>query len=319
MARGPVYRSKIDKRRLALFISLVGVALIGILALVFWTISRNGDSGGIIIPLYYYDGLEGNWSTEPYEIRLTGQSDNDMVSVALDRLSRLPEQQSGTKSLPRGILEESAVDGRTCVVRLSEEGYGKMTIQEKAVAMTSLVYTLTGFDFVDNVSLYVGNEEIGRDDTTYGVLDRNKIIMDNELLPDNIGVETVTLYFADAGLTALVSVEREIELQPNKPFENHLLEELIAGPAAKDLARLIPADVRINGNIRVDSNICYVDFSTDFLQRVDNDELLGLTVRSVVATLLDNTGAMQVQLFFKGERTAAVHSTMDLGNPLSRE
>jgi hypothetical protein len=61
-----------------------------------------------------------------------------------------------------------------------------------------------------------------------------------------------------------------------------------------------------------------VDFAADFLTRYDSEESLTLAVYSIVNTLLDNTGATQVQLLFAGDKTAAQHGSIDLGAALGR-
>jgi len=298
------YRKKLDYRSI-LAIAAAVVALIAFL--LFLTLFLRGERDEFLdISVFYYNN---EWIAEPYRVRLGTHT--ELTENILERLQRLPEQIPGARGLPRGLDAESVMDGKTCVVILSE-AYDALSLSDRGIALASMVYTLTELEFVNDVFVVV-------DGAPLGLYRRDNLLLASELLPERVSQRTYRLYFADPALSRLVHTEREIVVQPNRPPENQLIEELILGPPAGDYRRLIPADVRLRGNITLDGGICYVDFANDFLTRIDSEETVLLTVNSIVNTIIDNTNALQVQLLFAGENTAVESELIDLGKPLSRE
>jgi germination protein M len=272
---------------------------------------------GDMLTIYYYDTVNNIWGGELYETRESGLSAADAGSRALNRLERLPEQNAAWRTLPRDNIADRSLDGSVYTVRFVPEFEG-LTRLEMNIAVSSVVYTLTEIPGIDSVLFYSGDTEFTLAGTFPGPLDRSRLFLSAELLPDNAATPLLTLYFLSSADNALTAVQRRVALNPSRPIESIIIDELIAGPDVEGQQGLIPSDARLRDNVRVDSGICYVDFTADFLTRYVSEENLTLAVYSIVNTLLDNTGATQVQLLFGGDRTAAQHSVIDLGGTISR-
>ena len=290
-----------------IIILLIATALgIGAGALALWAMS--GDEWEDVYIRYYRYQLN-EWGTSRYRLRAE-MSRGEMAEALLERLFRLPELFSGSLTLDREMYVDSGIDGGTALVTL-DYGFGELTLMEQSIGLVALVYTLTELDFIEDVKVFVGDDDLGR-------FDRGNLLISSEDLPDNVIERLYRLYFADAAQTELVVVERQITIQPGTPLETQLLEELIAGATTGDYRRLIPTDVWLRGNTRIDRGICYVDFNLDFLARMDSEELIALTVDSIVNTILNNTGVTQVQLLFGGDTTLAAIESIELAQPISR-
>jgi spore germination protein GerM len=289
-------------------ISSAGVlVLVAIVITAVFFSSRERDEF-IEISIYYYNN---EWLTEPHRVRVSGNTPQGLIEEALTRLRRLPDQLPRARALPRIIYLDAALDGRTCVVYLTD-GFGAMSPSDRVITLVSLVYTLTGFEFVDDVKVMAG-------DTAVGSFNRGNLLLSGEHLPERVSTRVFTLYFADPTLSHLVSLDREITIQPNKPFETQLIEELISFTSTDGYRRLIPSNVRLRNNTTLDGGICYIDFSTDFLTQIDNADTVILLVHSIVNTIISNTTALQVQLLFAGDRTAAAIEAIDLDKPLTMD
>ncbi|MDR1705942.1 MAG: GerMN domain-containing protein [Clostridiales bacterium] len=272
---------------------------------------------GDMLTIHYYDTVNNTWDTELYETRETGLTAADTAGRAIGRLERIQEQNAAWRTLPRGYIAELSLDGSVYTVRFTPEFSG-LTLLEMNIAASSVVYTLTEIPGIESVLFYSGDTEFTLAGTLPGPLDRSRLFLSAELLPDNVGTQLITLYFLNKADNALTAVQRRVAFNPSRSIENIIIDELIAGPDDEGQQSLIPSDAKLRENVRVDSGICYVDFTADFLTRYANEESLTLAVYSIVNTLLDNTGATQVQLLFAGDRTAAQHSVIDLGGTISR-
>ena len=280
-------------------------------------IRGSGPDDQLDIYLHFYRSQAGVWATEPYRIRTVDMSRGDLVDTLLERLLLLPEQLNGIITLPRGIYERNIINGRTVLIMMKAE-YEELSHFKRNVALASIVHTLTELYFVDNVQFFAGGQEVSDNGRPLGLLGRDNLLITSEALPENITTRIYTLYFANADLTELAAMEREITIQPSRPLETLLIKELIAGVEASEYRRLIPADIRLRSNTILDGGICYIDFNFDFLARMDNEELKLLTVNSIVNTITANSSADFVQLLFGGDKTSAIIETVDMRLPLAR-
>ena len=284
--------------------------LLTLVALVFGMVyffTRERDEF-IEISVHYFNN---EWMTEPHRLRLTNNTEQGLIEESIARLRRLPDQNPRVRSLPRAVYSDVILDDRLCIVFLTDE-YNDMPLSDRVVTLVSLVYTLTEFHFISEVRIMAG-------DTRVGTYNRSNLLLTGERLPDRISTRVFTLYFADPSLSYLIAVDDEITIQPNRPIETQLIEELMSFATTDEFRRLIPTGVRLRNNTTLDGGICYIDFSTDFLAQIDNADTVLLIVNSIVNTIISNTNALQVQLLFAGDKTTAVHESIDLNMPLSRE
>jgi len=307
-----------NKKPIAAILIILAV-LAGVISAVM--AGRRASEDIIEIRLFYFTG---SWQSETVRLRVTDTATQSAVAErifadiiiadTLERLMRLPEQNHAARGLTRAMDARGYIHGRTAIVHLAPE-FVDLRAAERMLATAALVHTLSELHFVDYVEIHVGED-------IHGPHSRANLLLDSTYLPEQGGSRIYILFFADATLAELVAVEREVALQPNLPVATLLLEELMSTvssiEASGNVRRLIPAGVTLRGPTILESEIVYIDFSTDFLAQIDNEDHILLIVRSIINTITTNTPATQVQLLFAGDRTSITIEALDLHGPLSR-
>lgn len=297
--------------------------IVALFVLVFAVIQRmsgaqaqNAESARI----YYFDSQEGVWKNEPFAVK--SGPEEDMVSSVLSKLLKLPEQIPFSKTVPKDVtFTETLFRDNTVEIVLSEE-FGGLFAFDVNVCVASVVYSLTSMPFVEYVHFYVGSQEMtDANGLATGLINRQSLILDSELLPMESSSRTLKLYFANADNTKLVPVERVVENVPDKSIVSRVIEELAKGPDDKTMNRLVPAEAKLREDVRVDTGICYVDFTADFINKAENENIRRLLVYSIVNSLIDNSSARQVQILINGdktEETPSVLNAVNISRPLEK-
>jgi len=123
------------------------------------------------------------------------------------------------------------------------------------------------------------------------------------------------LYFRRAGSGQLGFELRIFRLTESQLPTMAVLEALLAGPEDEGLVPLIPQEVEIY-SARVESGICYVDFSAALMETVPLDEESQvLILSSVVETLCALEAVSMVQILVEGEPVSH-YGMVDVSQPL---
>jgi germination protein M len=146
---------------------------------------------------------------------------------------------------------------------------------------------------------------------------------------DNTGGETtykqkatLNMYFSDSTGRNLVKVPVDITYDATIPLEQLAVEQLIKGPYSIDgvdpdkVEATIPEKTDLN-KISVKENICYVDFSDEFLDKRTNISAEA-TIYSVVNTLVELSNINKVQFSINGEQVLLYNDTIDFGSTFER-
>lgn len=274
---------------------------------------------------YYIFGLDANETKVAYE-KYTPVSKNteELVEEFLNKMSDKPEDVYMKKAVPDDVTIDNYV--------ISEEGslsiyfnssYGNYTGVPEILRRAAIVKTLCQIPGVEDVQFYVAGQPLTTSNMeAVGIMTASQFI-------DNTGGETsykqnatLNMYFSDYKGTALVEVPVEITYDATIPLEQLAIEQLMKGPYSieginkKSVLPTIPAGTRLN-NVTVKENTCYVDFSSDFLNKrksVTSD----VAIYSVVNTLVELPAINKVQFSIDGGQVLEYSDSVGFGEPFER-
>ncbi len=274
---------------------------------------------------YYIFGLDANETKVAYE-KYTPVSKNteELVEEFLNKMSDKPEDVYMKKAVPDDVTIDNYV--------ISEEGslsiyfnssYGNYTGVPEILRRAAIVKTLCQVPGVEDVQFYVAGQPLTTSSMeAVGIMTASQFI-------DNTGGETsykqnatLNMYFSDYKGTALVEVPVEITYDATIPLEQLAIEQLMKGPYSieginkKSVLPTIPAGTRLN-NVTVKENTCYVDFSSDFLNKrksVTSD----VAIYSVVNTLVELPAINKVQFSIDGGQVLEYSDSVGFGEPFER-
>ncbi len=273
----------------------------------------------------YIFGLDANETKVAYE-KYTPVSKNteELVEEFLNKMSDKPEDVYMKKAVPDDVTIDNYV--------ISEEGslsiyfnssYGNYTGVPEILRRAAIVKTLCQVPGVEDVQFYVAGQPLTTSNMeAVGIMTASQFI-------DNTGGETsykqnatLNMYFSDYKGTALVEVPVEITYDATIPLEQLAIEQLMKGPYSieginkKSVLPTIPAGTRLN-NVTVKENTCYVDFSSDFLNKrksVTSD----VAIYSVVNTLVELPAINKVQFSIDGGQVLEYSDSVGFGEPFER-
>jgi germination protein M len=188
-------------------------------------------------------------------------------------------------------------------------------------AISSVVYTLTEFPAIEQVSIMVEGKPLKK--CPHGTVIKEVLQRENinlEPVDSSLPLEDmipVTLYFrgsnADGSYNYFVPVTRMVN--KSEDVISTALQELIKGPAEDtDLVSLIPAETQLLG-VRQEGSEVIVDFSKEvegYGGGIDSEQAL---VNSVVITVSQFSGVEKVSILVEGKTGVLPEGTV-LDNPI---
>ncbi len=274
---------------------------------------------------YYIFGIDANETKVAYEkYTPTSKDTNGLITEFLDRMSNEQKDMHIKKAIPDDVIIDNYV--------VSEEGnlsvyfnssYGNYTGVLEILRRAAIVKTLCQIPEITGVQFYIAGQPLtGSNMEAVGVMYAEDFI-------DNTGGETsykqnatLNMYFADHRGTSLVEVPVEITYDAAIPLEQLAIEQLMKGPYSIDgvnkdtVLSTIPEGTRLN-KVTVKENTCYVDFSSEFLNK-RKAITADVAIYSVVNTLVELPTVNKVQFSIDGEQVLEYSDTMKFGEPFER-
>lgn len=305
---------------LAVVTIILIVSLIGYM--VYAANKQKDDTSGdyVNISFWFTNAMTNKWEKEVHKIPNGKQT--EMLSQVLAEWSAGPRSEFLAKSIPSSVsIEDVKFDDvtKTVEVTFSEEYYN-MSAVEGVVCNNSLVYTLTEFDFITDIHIYVGEAELVRaNGQPVGILNRGNVVLDKPSEPD-FDLKTITLYFADEQAIWLLPEEREVRVSPNQDLEKYIVEELIAGPKTTGHYSTISPDTKLR-SVKTEEGLCYVDFTADFTKKFEGGSTAeNLLVYSIVNSLTEIPSIKKVQILVEGDKISEAQGfNTDLSKPIERD
>jgi len=325
---------KVKKRARVIAVNIIRITVIAVIiaaaAVFIWQKSRAvGPSGKNMIPvdLYFRDAATLEWKTETRQIKDSQQS--DIVAAVLDELVKGPKSSGLLASaapefspieITRIVPDSGAAAGKYIAELSFPDAYNDAPPAEQSDCVCSIVWSLTGLDFIDGARFFSGGQELFKNSDGDSVLNRDNVA----LAPATENVKSsvsVTLYFADEAGMGLVAETRDIERDMSQPLETYIINAMIAGPATDGLVRLIPKDTKVS--TYRDNSTCFVDLSSEFLNNMKSEPTTErLAVASIVNALIDNNyksyKIYQVQILINGDKATTSDNGVDLSMPFER-
>ncbi|MBO5454222.1 MAG: GerMN domain-containing protein [Clostridia bacterium] len=114
----------------------------------------------------------------------------------------------------------------------------------------------------------------------------------------------VKLCFLDSEKTGVVYEEREISYTKDEEIPSLVMDEFLKGPENSELRTIVPEGLRVN-EVITNNNLIVVDFSSEFVQENNADNLLLRTC--VVNTLTAVAGIDNVLILVNGDNLTDVN------------
>lgn len=206
----------------------------------------------------------------------------------------------------RGVLPAGtrvlgmAINEGVAIADFSEELLNTADSTHERLLLDSLTYTLTEFDSIDKVTLWVNGQPIS--EMTHGTLVAPTLSrargINTQASAKGTGL-TATIYLTMANPASgqmLVPITRAVPSAAELCLA--ALEQLIGGPGLNEtqLASVLPGTARIQNLTRAGNTVA-VDFSADLNQA----ESLDFAVAAIVLTLTEIADISEVQLTIDGQ------------------
>lgn len=315
-AKKAVNNKKTDGKSIKLLFALT-LAIIAIAVIAAALSGNAGQYTGEKINIYFLN--ETAKKLEPESRIIQYGDDVEIVKSVLNELIAGPKSATLSRTIPEDvIIKEVKLPKNSNVAEVQfSENYNDMAINDELFCRVSLVWTLTELHFIDDIHIFVGEEELLKSNgEPIGLLNRENVSIASEIPPYPLKEEPYKIYFADEQGLGLVPEERMIEVGSNQTAEKSIVEQIIKGPSSQGLVRTVPPDTKIN-DVRTDESICYVDLSADFINKFEGGSTAErLAVYSIVNSLTELPYIKKVQFFIDGSKVSDIKGhLMDISAP----
>lgn len=295
--------------------AIVAIIMLVILvpcSVLIYDITRARDKN--TVELYY---MMNDGRMKPLE--RAAAAGGNILEETLAMLKEGPKMDGASASIPEDVVFLSAeMDGKTAVVNVSR-GYYKLENVREVICRSSIVWTLTSLEGVENVRITVDGQPLRKKSgEEYGLMSRQNILIDSVIFAEPTEYAILKLYFANEEGTDLVVEERVVEVNTNQAREKTILEQLIAGPLEEGCYATIPAETKIRDVTITSDGTCYVNLSQEFIAKHNNgaaSELL--MVYSIVNSLCELDAVEKVQFLINGEKPEEYEGHLDFATPFT--
>ena len=129
----------------------------------------------------------------------------------------------------------------------------------------------------------------------------------------------VKIYYPDENGLQLVGVQKEVEVDNSKDKYTAAVEALKTPPTDKNLTSIVPKNMKLIGNIKVDNGTAIVNIDSSikkgFVGGSTGEEFL---VGSIVNTLTEFKEVKDVIFLIDGTKIESISGHMDLSTPVKR-
>lgn len=256
------------------------------------------DTEDLSYRVYYINKDETKIEALDYEFIST--SPENMLGECVEALKINPEDGDFQAAIPEELnLLEFVYNEQDHLASFYWDGsYNELSKTREVLLRAAVVKTMTQFkDLVDYVQFYVEGELY----VNNGISRMKGSDFVDEISGEKLYSQSddITLYFATSDGTGLVAKTVVAKYLSNVSLEQVVVESLIKGPSEEGMNPVLPADTKLN-KITVKDNVCYVDFDSKFITRMD-DQSLAINIYSVVDSLVELSNVDQVQFTVDGQ------------------
>lgn len=260
------------------------------------------------ILVYYPDKSETGLFQEWYE---TEQKDGKKLATELLEKLRTPSEAGHISAIPESVnLPDVFIEASGLATLLFDESYSTVSGVREVLMRAAIVKTLCQTEKIDSVEIYVAGQPLmNAQKMPVGIMKETDFI-------DSTGPEAnyyqylhAKVYYANKEGTGLLASNLIIPYTGSEAEEKIVLQQLINGPIVDEMQAVLSDKVKIR-SVSTKDNICTVDFSKEFLDKLP-DVSEEVVIYSVVNTLAELPEIYQVQFLVEG-KTEKVYKTMDL-------
>ena len=281
--------------------------------LLFSSCGEKNSNGQNRYLIYYVDSDGAGLVSEEYQAATPPE---DTVNLIRELFTQL--KTGGTEGIYKTpVAPEVEVNNfqikETQLSVYFSAGYNAKTGIDEILSRAAVVKTLCQVEGIEHVEFYIEDQPLMIAGNDVGLMDADSF---SSGLSESREKQSkkATLYFADDSGKKLVAVSTAVTYDAAKPFAQLLVEKLIEGPEDSDINSSavypsVPPNTVIN-SITIRDNICYVDFSREFnerLEAVSSD----VTIYSIVNTLCELSNVNRVQFTIAGEFQEQYGETKD--------
>lgn len=283
-------------------------------ATLLFTGCKGGGEGEGNGPFLYYVNAEGTELVKQETDRLDSETES-AVEDMLEDLQKTVDAIDYKSAFPQGVaVEEWSLEQGVVKLHFTES-YEEMEKAAEVLLKAAVVQSLTQIEGVESVEFYIGDQPLARKDgTVEGPVTADDFVQNTGSSLHSYQVKDFGLFFAGKE-GKLVREEVEVRYNSNISAEKQIIEQLIQGPAGNEAIPTLPEDTKLLG-ISVRDGVCYVNFSEEFLQPVDQVDPK-LTIYSIVNSITASGSAGKVQILVNGETNLSYQETIDISQPFS--
>ena len=265
--------------------------------------TENDDA----LKLYYVSDSGTKLTTVGYSVE--SENIDDRICEVLSAMR--VERDDCVEAIPKTV-EILAYELKNGVFSINfSQAYNNLDNVSEIFLRASVVLTLTQFDEIDYVSIYVDDKPLkDANGTAVGMLSSSNFIDKVGNTLNNYENTTVTLYFANFSGNRLKTEIRTGMYDSSKSLERYIVEQLMKGPASDDNYTTMPSNAKIL-SINTSNGICYIDFDSEFLKGASSvkDEIM---IYSIVNSLTELSYINKVQISVEGETDILLHNKVSL-------
>lgn len=217
-------------------------------------------------------------------------------------LDMVPETAAYKKAKPSEVkieFYEIGQDGQL-IIYFSPEYY-KMDRLQEVICRSAFVKTLCQLKNIDYVEFYVGGQPMLVDDQPTGQMTAEDFVDKTGIYTDFRQKVRMNIFLANSTGDWFEESVLMVESDGTKSMEQLVLEQLINGPL-ENQTELYPAvnPRTVVNKVHTSGGVCYVDFSKEFLEKLDN-VTPEVTVYSVVNSLCELPNVHRVRITINGD------------------
>ncbi|MFB1052187.1 GerMN domain-containing protein [Paraliobacillus sp. JSM ZJ581] len=213
----------------------------------------------------------------------------------------------------------------TLIVDLSEE-FSKYQPEEEEKIVQAMTYTLTQFDNVDRVTIWINGQEQTEMPVNGMSLKEGYSRTDgiNIYHPDGIDLmdsRAVTLYYPTQQNEQFyyVPVTQYVEMDEQKDFQA-MVQALLEGPAYDlNLLNVFNPNVSVTENPKVKDGVLHVSFSKEILNDENTSSISDEVMETLVRTLTDKSGIDAISVEVQGVDQVFNEDGVPYTEPVTRD
>ena len=258
-------------------------------------------------------------SIEPVNLYLNEVIDienvNHVINYVLAMLSEGANSSNLKPTLKKEVQLEYFVFNQGNILLNFSEEYSKMNEYEELIARNSIVLSLTSFNMIDSVEIFI-DEKMLKDTMgkRIGPMQEEDVFITMYEAANTSVTKLVTIYYPTKNQRYLKTKKITLTVNSNKHQEEGIIEYLLANTSFQ----ILDDDVQLL-DVQIQENICYVNFNEKFVASYLPEGITSsVAIYSIVNTLTELSHISKVQILIEGEVVESFQGTFSLKAPLSK-